>query len=230
MSMPTFRRTLVVGDIHGASWALEQVLERSGFDPSQDRLISLGDLTDYHPGSDQVLDKLMQVPHLIAIRGNHDVWAWEYLQTGERDTSWVMNGGEATMEAFQRRDDTTLEHYRRFFSRQQRYYVDDANRLYVHASIEHRLPLQDQDDDTLYWGRQLWTLAARAGMMGDPFPENDFQEIFLGHTPTHKIWPQATPMNFGNIWNLDQGIKRAGRLTLMDVATKEYWQSDWGVE
>ncbi|ULT39931.1 hypothetical protein KRR40_34415 [Niabella defluvii] len=34
------------------------------------------------------------------------------------------------------------------------------------------------------------------------------------------------PLNAFNIWNLDTGAGSSGRLTIMDVDTKEYWQSD----
>jgi serine/threonine protein phosphatase 1 len=227
MANSTFRRTLVVGAIHGAHLALVQVLQRADFDPKQDRLISLGDLTDYNPDSDKVVDVLLEVPHLVAVRGNHDIWAMEWLETRARDHVWLYNGGEETISSFSRRDATTLERYRRFFSRQVPYFLDESNRLYVHAGINHREELEDQSEENLCWSRDLWTLAARSGEMGDPFPENCYQNIFIGHTPTHKYWPDALPKNFGNIWNLDQGAKRSGRLTLMDVGTKEYWQSDW---
>ena len=39
-------RLLVLGDIHGAAKALTQVLERSNFDPTGDRIIFLGDVAD----------------------------------------------------------------------------------------------------------------------------------------------------------------------------------------
>lgn len=222
-----FRHTYCVGDIHGCHGALVQVLERCDFHPDKDRLISLGDLTDYHPHSDRVLDVLLGIPHLVAVRGNHDTWALEYLQTGEKDAIWLYNGGDATVEAFEKRNETTLERYRRLFFKQVRYFVDQSNRLYVHAGIDHRRELNEQSDEELYWSRTLWTMAARHGTMGDPFPENLFHDIFIGHTPTNKYWADAKPVHFGNIWNLDQGIKRTGRLTIMDVETKAYWQSDW---
>lgn len=38
--------TYVLGDIHGAFKALEQVLARSPFEPLEDRLIFLGDVAD----------------------------------------------------------------------------------------------------------------------------------------------------------------------------------------
>jgi serine/threonine protein phosphatase 1 len=42
-------RTFAVGDIHGSHRALLQVLERSGFNREEDRLITLGDICDGWP-------------------------------------------------------------------------------------------------------------------------------------------------------------------------------------
>jgi serine/threonine protein phosphatase 1 len=33
-------------------------------------------------------------------------------------------------------------------------------------------------------------------------------------------------MKAANIWNLDTGAGYNGKLTIMDIKTKEYWQSD----
>ena len=52
-----------------------------------------------------------------------------------------------------------------------------------------------------------------------------FTEIFIGHTPTTRI-NKTTPVNKANVWNLDTGAAFKGPLTVMDVHTKEYWQSD----
>lgn len=226
MAGKTFQRTLVVGDIHGSHAALSQVLERCKFDCEQDRLISLGDLVDYHEDSDKVLDTLLTIPNLVAVRGNHDIWAEEWLRTGERDAVWLHNGGEATIEAFERRSEAVQDRYRSFFFRQVPYFLDGKNRLFVHADVDLAVPLDAQRSETLFWGRKLWTLAATLGQQGLTVPGNPFGEIFLGHTPTHRHWPEALPVHFGTIWNLDQGIKRGGKLTIMDVDTKEFWQSD----
>jgi len=42
-------RVLCLGDVHGGDKALVQVLERSNFDPSSDRIIFLGDVADCWP-------------------------------------------------------------------------------------------------------------------------------------------------------------------------------------
>ena len=70
------------------------------------------------------------------------------------------------------------------------------------------------------------------------------EELFIGHTattnwkckPHYKEWtddlrqmqnrPITVPMNRCNVWNLDTGAGWTGKLSIMDIDTKEYWQSD----
>jgi len=52
-----------------------------------------------------------------------------------------------------------------------------------------------------------------------------FTEIFIGHTTTIN-WKTDQPMHSGGVWNLDTGAGFGGRLTIMDVETKQFWQSD----
>ena len=55
----------------------------------------------------------------------------------------------------------------------------------------------------------------------------DFKEVFIGHTST-QFWKEDKPMNAANIWNLDTGGGFKGKISIMDINTKEYWQSDNG--
>lgn len=53
---------------------------------------------------------------------------------------------------------------------------------------------------------------------------NKFKEIFVDHT-AHDTTSFNTKEKH-NIWNLDTGASWSGKLTIMDVNIKEYWQSD----
>ncbi|MFV0681121.1 metallophosphoesterase [Ottowia sp.] len=68
-------RDFAVGDIHGAFSALQAALTAIAFDPSCDRLFSVGDLVDRGPESDQV-EQWLDLPWFHAIMGNHDLLAW----------------------------------------------------------------------------------------------------------------------------------------------------------
>jgi serine/threonine protein phosphatase 1 len=219
-------RTLVVGDIHGAHKALVQVLERSGFDRDRDRLISLGDVTDYNPESAEVVEALLEIPHLIAIKGNHDIWTADWLINGFKEPMWVPQGGRETIQSYRDTDKTDDPGHREFFIGQKLYFVDEDNRLYVHAGFDPGKPLDVQGPMVLCWDRKFWEMTGKLWSRGEPIPDFGFRDIFIGHTPTPIYFPHTNPVNFGNVWNLDQGAKAQGRLTIMDADTKEYWQSD----
>lgn len=61
----------VVGDIHGCLDAFKKLLKKTGFNPSQDRIICTGDLT--HRGPDSMLClALLKEPWFYSVRGNHE--------------------------------------------------------------------------------------------------------------------------------------------------------------
>lgn len=63
-------KTFAIGDIHGNYRGLLQCLERSGFNNKEDTLISLGDVVDGHSQSFEVVEELLKIKNLIAIKGN----------------------------------------------------------------------------------------------------------------------------------------------------------------
>ena len=59
--VPTPRRVLVIGDIHGSFRGLQQALERSGYDHKQDQLIQLGDVCDGWSETPETVDYLLEL-------------------------------------------------------------------------------------------------------------------------------------------------------------------------
>jgi serine/threonine protein phosphatase 1 len=82
-----------------------------------------------------------------------------------------------------------------------------------------------------YWDRTLWETALSLNEKLDkkhPFYPKRFtlyNEIYIGHTPVTKI-EQTKPIQKACVWNVDTGAAFTGPLTIMDIDTKEYWQSD----
>jgi serine/threonine protein phosphatase 1 len=66
------RRVFAVGDIHGEFAALERSLQTVNYDPSQDVLISVGDLVDRGPDSEAALEWIKR-PDFLRVLGNHDI-------------------------------------------------------------------------------------------------------------------------------------------------------------
>lgn len=52
-----------------------------------------------------------------------------------------------------------------------------------------------------------------------------FKTIFIGHTNTLN-WETDQPMTALNVINMDTGAGSNGKLTIMNIDTKEIWQSD----
>lgn len=216
-------RTFVIGDIHGAYRALLHCLERSGFSKEEDTLIQLGDICDGWSEVKECVYELLSIKNLIVIKGNHDDWFNEYLKTGIHPTNW-MYGGIATRDSFNVVSNTIED----FFNSQHLYYVDDNNRLFVHGGIQARTSvdyIKKHNPSEFYWNRSMWNEALSLEADKKLETLDNFSEIFIGHTTTMN-WGTDKPMYSGGVWNLDTGAGFKGRLTIMNVDTKEYWQSD----
>ncbi|WP_188150896.1 metallophosphoesterase [Teredinibacter waterburyi] len=61
----------ICSDIHGHFSLLKALLDKVNFDPSKDRLFSLGDLIDRGPECEEVL-KWLRYEWFYAIQGNHE--------------------------------------------------------------------------------------------------------------------------------------------------------------
>ena len=82
-----------------------------------------------------------------------------------------------------------------------------------------------------YWDRSLWETALaldeRLETAHKYYPKRFtlYKEIYIGHTPVTRIG-KTTPIQKATVWNVDTGAAFNGPLTLMDINTKEFWQSD----
>jgi len=226
-------RTFVIGDIHGALRALDQLLDRIGL-RRDDRLIFLGDYVDGWSQSAQVIWRMMELDEQYAcifIKGNHDVWCEEWLAGGTPDVSWLLHGGLATVASYEAlRPQQRLAHLE-FFNRMRNYYID-GNRLFIHAGFSSMHGPENEHYSSNYsWDRTLWETAlatdTRIKKRSYRYPKRLllFDEIYIGHTPTVN-YDIYKPMRAHNVWNVDTGAAFDGSLTAMEIHTKEYWQSD----
>jgi len=87
-------RDWVVGDIHGCFSTFDCLLEDLDFDPSCDRMFSVGDLVDRGPESHRVTEYLAQ-PWFHAVLGNHEQYLID-AEAGdlEQHAVWRANGGD----------------------------------------------------------------------------------------------------------------------------------------
>lgn len=227
-------RTLVIGDIHGSYKAVLQLLERAEVTP-KDRLIFLGDFVDGWGQSPEVIDFLIQLKethHCIFMRGNHDDLLLQWLQSGTYNDEWFNHGGRLTTECYTALTPEKRQLHTLFLESLHDYFLDDDNRLFVHAGFTNLNGVNHEYFKRLfYWERTLWeTALALDKTMERTHPNYPkrltlYKEIFIGHTPVTRIG-QTIPVNMANVWNVDTGAAYKGPLTMLDADTKEYWQSD----
>ena len=227
-------KTYVVGDIHGGLKALVQVLKKAPIKP-KDTLIFLGDYVDGWSESPQVIDYLIELKekqNCVFIRGNHDDLLLSYLQTNSYKEEWFNHGGRSTIEAYAKIDPETKQIHIEFLKKLKPYHLDSKNRLLIHAGFTNLKGVDFEFFKPLfYWDRSLWELALALdpaiSFDSEMYPERlkIYKEIYIGHTPTTKI-NQTIPTNKACIWNIDTGAAFLGRLTILDIDSKQYWQSD----
>jgi serine/threonine protein phosphatase 1 len=227
-------RTFVIGDIHGALKALVQVMDKIK-PQSTDTLIFLGDYVDGWSQSAQVIDYLIQLDkeyNCIIIKGNHDAWCESWLMGELPDQTWLFNGGKESVASYADYTQQQKEEHIAFYNRMKLYYIDDENRLFIHAGFTSMHgPSRDRYETIHYWDRTLWEMAVtmdkRIKKDSKLYPKRLllYKEIFIGHTPTIN-YDVDVPMNGCNVWNVDTGAAFYGKVCALDIETKEFWQSD----
>jgi serine/threonine protein phosphatase 1 len=230
-------RTLIIGDIHGGLRALLQIMERAKIS-KDDTLIFLGDYVDGWSESPQVLDYLIhlgQTQKCIFIRGNHDQLFLDWLETNDKNIDegmWFKHGGKATVNAYKTVPEEIKIKHITFLKSLQDHHLDDQNRLFVHAGFTNMSGVSYEYFPKLfYWDRTLWETALSLDQnikkTSRCYPQRFkiYKEIYIGHTPTTRIG-ETIPVQRACVWNVDTGAAFKGKLTILDIETKEFWQSD----
>jgi len=210
-------KTFVIGDIHGAYRALRQCLERSGFDYEKDRLIVLGDVADGWREVAESFEELLKIRNLVYVRGNHDQWLAQWLEYGEQPLIWTIQGGQNSIRSYLENPELMKKHLD-FLKRTKCYFMDEEKRVYVHGGIKPDTPVEETEEQYLMWDRDLFVYRHEYDEIAR------YKEVYVGHT---SIWREShEPLNHGNVYFMDTGGGWEGKVSIMDVKTKQFWQSD----
>ncbi|MBF0479746.1 MAG: serine/threonine protein phosphatase [Candidatus Omnitrophica bacterium] len=215
-------KTFVIADIHGAHKVLLECFKKSGFDKKKDRLICLGDVCDRGWHTKECVDELLTVRNLIYILGNHDLWAMEWNLYGQISKDWQDNGGLETVKSY--KGQGLPKEHMRLFAKAPLWYKD-KNRLFVHGGFDSERSVEETPNQMLLWDRTLLNQAQDLHNVSPDWKFGGYDEIFIGHTPT-TTFGEDVPKKFCNVWAMDTGAGHMGCLTIMDVETKKFWQSE----
>jgi serine/threonine protein phosphatase 1 len=210
-------RTLAIGDIHGAHTALTTLLKSVEPRPD-DQLIFLGDYIDRGPASRQVIDTMLELKKSFSpvfLRGNHEAMMLEARRDSLKGNLWRSNGGLETLESysagFQKRWASAIpkEHWN-FIEHTKRFFETDTH-VFVHASLDPELDMDDQPDWLLYWE-----------FLDRLKPHQSGKRIICGHTPQRS----GKIKNVGFAVCIDTAAATGGWLTALDTNSGNYWQAN----
>lgn len=226
-------KTIVIGDIHGGFRALEQLLETANL-PQGTKYIFVGDYVDGWSQSAEVVSFLIEFSKeydCIFLRGNHDELLYKFLKFGEKNPMWLSQGGDSSVASYSKISEGVKKQHLQFFENLKNYHIDSENRLFLHAGFTNlRGPQYEYYPNLVYWDRTLWEMACAMDPTlseeDDKYPKRLklFKEIYIGHTPVTRVG-FSRPANFANVWNVDTGAAFKGSISMLDVDTKEVWQS-----
>ena len=108
-----------------------------------------------------------------------------------------------------------------FLSRAPHYFLH-GNKLFVHAGIDTKVKIENQDPDILLWDRAFQRTVMDHYRRGATGHLTSYEEVYIGHTPI----PFQKPIKAMEVWMMDTGAGWSGVLSMMNIDTKEVFSSD----
>lgn len=212
-------RVLAVGDVHGCSHMLDDLLAWVA-PAADDTLVMLGDYVDRGPDSRGVLDRLIRMKRdgkrVVCLRGNHEIMMLA-ARAGDRGVTadWHCVGGVQTLGSYGAAPgrtgtlaDVPAEHWD-FLEYQLAPYFETDTHIFVHAGVLCGFDLDDQPEEALYWD-----------YFGDAMRHHSGKTVVCGHSSQKGGVPKVIP---GAVC-IDTFAFGGGWLTCLDAATGRYWQ------
>ncbi|CAG7581446.1 MAG: metallophosphoesterase [uncultured marine phage] len=152
-----------------------------------------------------------------------------YKLSGE-GRSWYRHGGLGTEYSYKNNPDLVIPHVE-FLEKGLDYYIDDENRFFSHSGPDPYETIENTNPARFYWNREFWEYAVSPTNTHKTFEKHlkDYSEIYIGHTPTLRYegdQDNTKPINIKNVWNMDTGACFDGKISMMNIDTKEVFQSD----
>jgi serine/threonine protein phosphatase 1 len=207
-------RLLAIGDVHGCSRALDRLLWEVA-PRENDIIVFLGDYIDRGPDSRGVIDRVIALSlthNVVPLRGNHEIMILAARTRRDFARDWLNCGGIETLESYhgQTTRDIPASHWT-FLERTCRDYFETEHFIFVHATAEPDLPMDEQSVDALFWNKFQWMEPHQSG-----------KTVICGHTSQKS----GLPSNKGFAICIDTWAYGEGWLTCLDCHTGLYWQAN----
>ncbi len=210
-------RTLAIGDIHGCSMPLANLMDAVNPGP-KDLVVYLGDYIDRGPDTRGVIDFIIKQADLlpvIALRGNHELMMLDARFGGFRYHNWQTVGGWETLESYGWQNEREwqnfipAEHWK--FLDATLPFFEGEQHIFVHAHLHPTTPLSKQSDYEIYWEKCRELELHQSG-----------KKAVVGHTRQADGFPRVFP---GGVC-IDTAAVSGQWLTCLCTETGDYWQAN----
>lgn len=171
-------RTFVIGDVHGCSATLKELLDSICGININDKLIFVGDLIDKGPDSKAVLDYVLKLKELnyeiTYIRGNHEQMMLNSLDNAKAMKDWFRNGGKNTLDNFDVYHPGFIEDKYIDFILSSKYYCLMDKFVVTHAGLNFNIDNPFNDTAKMLSARGDYCDSEKIGN----------RKLIVGHTPT----------------------------------------------
>ncbi len=200
----------VLSDIHGNLQRFDSVMEQIDLQPD-DTLYVLGDVTDRHPHGIVILRRLMAMPNVKMLLGNHEYmmlnvffcpdtlrgrkqvrWVKECLQL------WYRNGGEVTYQHLLRQEEAVRDEIFDYLHALPLHYELTVNGK--DYELVHGAPMEQFEAHQAEYPTRRYYAVWKRWMPDEPSVPG--KTVIFGHTPTNHF-QKADPMR---IWYGDGRI------------------------
>jgi len=219
----------VSADFHGRLDAMLNALAKTSFNKKKDKFIFVGDINDGGPDTKGCIDELLTFEDLTWVRGNHDDWFLRYLLGDHPGDLWLKQGGKATLRSygyqfFMDPDTSKVPKEHVELLKNSVIWYEDEDAIYVHGGIDLGGPESTSLQD-LMWDRDLINIEYKRWKYFQPALWNK-KLLVVGHTCTQWLGAGNKPIILPHLIDLDTGCGHGSKATIMELPSREYWQSD----
>jgi serine/threonine protein phosphatase 1 len=211
------KKLFAIGDIHGCSDKMDEMMSRINISPERDTLVLIGDYIDRGPDSKGVINSIIgikkKIKHVICLLGNHEQMLLDYHLHKKNEEQFFMNGGNITAFSYGlvkkgavTRIDIPQAHID-FFSSLHLFYETEKF-IFVHAGLKPGVVLAQQKQRDLLWIREEFINSG----------ENLEKTVVFGHTPF------ARPLVEKDRIGIDTGAAFGGKLTCVELTEMKFYQ------
>jgi serine/threonine protein phosphatase 1 len=217
-----------MSDLHGCHEQFNEMLLKTKYNPTDDKLILLGDYIDRGIKSKDVVEQIKNLHEefgIIVLRGNHDQMMIDAFDKDE-DALWINNGGLQTIasyagnsffeEGFEwdeyiKAKDFIKKHYSHHidFLKSLPLFHEDEEFIFVHAGLHPMYEdWKQQPAENYIWIREIF--------LNNPTTVN--KTVIFGHTPTLNLHQKATIWYDGDKIGIDGACAYGYQLNCLEIA------------